>query len=71
MTVKYRLDWNGQKNIVVLDNPANGGHIEMTLDEFVRLVDKVITGTFEPTNRDYKKSFRLLPALAAASKGNR
>ncbi|WP_419693506.1 hypothetical protein ACN2CC_20340 [Mesorhizobium muleiense] len=68
MTVKYRLDWDGKQN-VVLDNTANGGHIEMTLGEFVKLADKVITGTFEPENRDYKKSFRLLPALAAASRG--
>lgn len=69
MTVKYRLDWNGTHNVVVLDNTANGGHVEMTLGEFVKLADKVITKTFEPTIRAYKKSFRLLPSLAAASKG--
>ncbi|MER8570647.1 hypothetical protein NKH19_00670 [Mesorhizobium sp. M1338] len=66
MAVKHRLDWNGTQNIVVIDNTANGGHVEMTLAEFVKLADKVITKTFEPTNPGYRKSFRLLPALAAA-----
>jgi len=64
--VKHRIDWNGTQNVVVIDNPANGGHVEMTLEEFIKLADKVITKTFEPTNPGFRKSFRLLPSLALA-----
>ena len=60
--IRKRIDWNGTHNIVVVDNTTNSGHIEMTLEEFVRLADWVITETFEPTNPGFKKSFKLLPS---------
>jgi hypothetical protein len=34
MTLTHRIDWNGDNNILVLDNGPHG-RIEMTLDEFV------------------------------------
>lgn len=34
--MQHRIEWNGERNIMVIDNGAHG-RIEMTLDEFVQL----------------------------------
>ena len=36
MKLTHRIEWNGNKNILILDKGPHG-HIEMTLDEFVEL----------------------------------
>ena len=60
--VKYRIDWDGDHNVVVLDTAA-GGHAEMTLEDFVRVADKIINGLFEKGNPGRRKSFDKLSAL--------
>lgn len=40
MTLKHRIEWNGDNNILVLDK-GDHGHIEMTLDEFIAFFNKL------------------------------
>jgi YD repeat-containing protein len=61
----HRIDWDGRQNVVVIDTP-DGGHVEMTLERFVKMADAILTGMIEPGNSAYRRSFKKLPSLAAA-----
>lgn len=55
---QYRIDWNGTHNLVVIDD-ANSGHVEMTLEEFTSLADRIINGLFgpdDPVRRRFRKA---------------
>jgi hypothetical protein len=58
----YRIDWDGKHNRVVMEDGA-GGCIDMTLEDWTRLADRIITGLFEPGNPARRKSFEKLPNL--------
>lgn len=63
----YRIDWNGHHNVVVIDD-ANGGHVELILEDFCTLTDKVINGLFERGNPGRPKSAKYLPKLLRTDK---
>ena len=50
--ITRRIEWNGNNNILVLDNGPHG-RIEMTLDEFMQLAEDINVGLLlkpEPTH---------------------
>ncbi|WP_292473671.1 hypothetical protein [Mesorhizobium sp.] len=40
MHITHRIEWNGEQNIIVIEN-GDHGRIEMTLDEFFALADQL------------------------------
>jgi hypothetical protein len=62
MKPSYRIDWDGQHNRVIIEDGA-GGRVDMTLEDWTRMADRIITGLFEPSNPARRKSFKKLPML--------
>jgi len=57
MTITRRIEWNGDMNILVLDNGPHG-RIEMTLGEFLQLADdlkaSLLLDEHSPTDPRYR-----------------
>lgn len=60
MPITHRIEWNGDNNIIVLEN----GHdrIDMTLDDFLQLADDIkaalLLDEYSPTDPRHRPSRR-------------